>query len=251
MGKVIFNADDFGYSRGINYGIVDSFKHGILTSTTLMANMPGFEHAVELAKENPDLGIGVHLTLTTGEPVLKTHKTLITKDGRFRELSVYEADTIDVDFDEVYQEWKAQIQKVINAGIKPTHLDSHHHTHTFGGNQEVVKKLAREYDLPIRNNLELPDDIKKTTRFEVAFENCCSESSELRARKYLENLLEDLQRFESVEIMCHPGYLDEGVLLGSSLQAPRTSIARFLRESEFAQKIITMDGIELVNYSAI
>lgn len=50
MGKVIFNSDDFGYSYGVNYGIVDAYQRGILTSTTLMANMPGFEHAVKLKK---------------------------------------------------------------------------------------------------------------------------------------------------------------------------------------------------------
>ncbi len=58
MGKVIFNSDDFGYSYGVNYGILDAYQRGILTSTTLMANMPGFEHAVKLKKEVPGLGVG-------------------------------------------------------------------------------------------------------------------------------------------------------------------------------------------------
>ena len=61
MGKVIFNSDDFGYSHGVNYGIVDAYQRGILTSTTLMANMPGFEHAVKLKKELPDLGVWVFI----------------------------------------------------------------------------------------------------------------------------------------------------------------------------------------------
>ncbi len=51
MGKVIFNSDDFGYSHGVNYGIMDAYQRGILTSTTLMANMPGFEHAVKLRRK--------------------------------------------------------------------------------------------------------------------------------------------------------------------------------------------------------
>ncbi len=72
MGKVIFNSDDFGYSHGVNYGIMDAYQRGILTSTILMANMPGFEHAVKLRKEMPRLGVGVHLTLTCGKPLLKT-----------------------------------------------------------------------------------------------------------------------------------------------------------------------------------
>ena len=67
--KLIINADDFGYSNGVNYGIIDAFKNGILTSTTCLTNMPGFNHAIQLAKENPNLGIGIHLTLTCGKPL--------------------------------------------------------------------------------------------------------------------------------------------------------------------------------------
>ena len=64
MRKLINNADDFGYSHAINYGIIDSYLDGILTSTTLMPGMPGFQHAVALAKKNPCLGNGIHLTKT-------------------------------------------------------------------------------------------------------------------------------------------------------------------------------------------
>lgn len=87
MKKVIINADDFGYSRGINYGIIDSHRLGILTSTTIMAGMPGFDHAVQLAKENPKLGIGVHLTLTCGYPLLKDYQTIVDENGKFKHLS--------------------------------------------------------------------------------------------------------------------------------------------------------------------
>ncbi|HBM7099928.1 TPA: ChbG/HpnK family deacetylase, partial [Enterococcus faecium] len=119
MGKVIFNSDDFGYSHGVNYGIMDAYQRGILTSTTLMANMPGFEHAVKLRKEMPRLGVGVHLTLTCGKPLLKTVDTLI-ESGEFRSLSYYQH-PFNIDKDQLYQEWNAQIQKIYHAGIIPTH----------------------------------------------------------------------------------------------------------------------------------
>ena len=130
MKKVIINADDFGYSRGINYGIIDSHRLGILTSTTIMAGMPGFDHAVHLAKENPKLGIGVHLTLTCGYPLLKDYQTIVDENGKFKHLSFFTHDN-NYDFDEVYREWEAQIEKVLASEIKPSHLDSHHHTHSF------------------------------------------------------------------------------------------------------------------------
>ena len=61
--RLIINADDFGLSRGANYGIIDAYRNGVVRSTSIMAGMPGFDHAVELLKEYPDLGCGVHLTL--------------------------------------------------------------------------------------------------------------------------------------------------------------------------------------------
>ena len=81
--RLIINADDFGYSKGVNYGIIDAYKNGIVRSTTIMAGMPGFDHAVELAKENKELGVGVHLTLTSYKPVLDSHKTIVNEHGYF------------------------------------------------------------------------------------------------------------------------------------------------------------------------
>ena len=169
MGKVIFNSDDFGYSYGVNYGIVDAYQRGILTSTTLMANMPGFEHAVKLKKELPNLGVGVHLTLTCGKPLLKNVDSLMEGD-RFKHLSYYKQ-PFEVDGDQLYQEWNTQIQKVYRAGIIPTHLDSHHHTHTFGMNQEVVVALAKKYDLPVRGNFERKEEVRHTDYFEPYFDD--------------------------------------------------------------------------------
>lgn len=250
MGNVIFNADDFGYSRAINMGIIDAHNYGILTSTTLMANMPGFGHAVELFKENPNLGVGVHLTLTCGRPLLEGHKTIVKEDGSFRNLVFYERVNFVVDPEEVYAEWDAQIQKVIKAGIVPTHLDSHHHTHTFGINREIVIELARKYNLPVRNNLSLPDDIRHTSRFEMNFD-FVGRNSELRQEKYLENIIEDFKRFETTEVMCHPGYLDYVVLSTSSLTENRVKILNFLINSQFSRKLKENKDITLTTYNCL
>lgn len=250
MGNVIFNADDFGYSRAINMGIIDAHKHGILTSTTLMANTPGFEHAVELSKENPNLGIGVHLTLTHGRPLLEGHKTIVKEDGSFRNIAFYERTNFVVDPEEVYAEWDVQIQKVIKAGIVPTHLDSHHHAHTFGINREIVIELARKYNLPVRNNLSLPDDVRHTNRFEMNFD-FVGRNSELRQEKYLENLIEDFKRFETTEVMCHPGYLDYEVLSTSSLTENRVKILNFIINSQFSRKLKENKDITLATYNCL
>ncbi|MEG0327094.1 MAG: chitin disaccharide deacetylase [Erysipelothrix sp.] len=249
MGKVIFNADDFGYSRGMNYAIVDSHRLGILTSTTLMAGMPGFDHAVSLAKENPDLGIGVHLTLTCGYPLLKTHETIVDEDGMFKKLSYFEGDNL-YDIQEVYEEWDTQIKKVIDAGIKPTHLDSHHHVHSFPKQYEVIVELARKYNLPIRNNFEIPQDINHTSFFEPLFDHVGAEK-EARIQVYLNNLIDTIQKHDSVEVMCHPGYLDYEIFEGSTLLRNRVNVTEFLIQSDFSKRLKEMENIELVNYSKL
>ena len=84
--KLIINADDFGISRGANYGIIDAYKNGVVRSTSIMAGMPAFDHAIELLKSCDGLeglGCGVHLTLSANKPVLNTHKTIVDENGFF------------------------------------------------------------------------------------------------------------------------------------------------------------------------
>ena len=87
--KAIINADDFGLSPGVNRGIVSGFRDGVLTSTTMLVNLPHFEDAVNLARDNPDLPVGIHLSLLWGRPVSEPHRvpTLIERDGCFPDLS--------------------------------------------------------------------------------------------------------------------------------------------------------------------
>ena len=246
MGKVIFNSDDFGYSYGVNYGIVDAYQRGILTSTTLMANMPGFEHAVKLKKELPNLGVGVHLTLTCGKPLLKNVDSLMDVD-RFKHLSYYKQ-PFEVDGDQLYQEWNTQIQKVYRAGIIPTHLDSHHHTHTFGMNQEVVIALAKKYDLPVRGNFERKEEVRHTDYFEPYFDDVGETNVE---KRQIDRLISVLREERTIEIMCHTAYLDQDLLNGSSFVYPRINQVEFLIHSDFAQQVKRDSLIELATYKDI
>lgn len=121
-----------------------------MTSTTLMANMPGFEHAVKLRKEMPRLGVGVHLTLTCGKPLLKLSILLSKAESSDPYLII----SIHLTLTKINCIRNGMLRfKIYHAGIIPTHLDSHHHTHTLDENQEVVVTLAK-YDLPVRSNFE-------------------------------------------------------------------------------------------------
>lgn len=140
MKQLIINADDFGFTRDVNAGIVHAHREGVLTSTTLMANGDAFDDAVRLAHETPGLDIGCHLVLvqghalTNGRAFPETPKDVVKGllRGRF----------------DVEAELRAQIQKIVNAGIRPTHLDSHKHTHIMPSVFRTVVRLASEFAIP-------------------------------------------------------------------------------------------------------
>lgn len=246
MKKLIINADDFGYSRGVNLGIIDSFERGVLTSTTLMSNMPGFDHAIELANEHPDLGVGVHLTLTCGQPLLSESKSLMDEDGTFHKLKFYET-KFSIDQDELYKEWKAQIEKV-QAQLSPTHLDSHHHVNSIDGITEVFCQLAREYNLPVRNNFFVPDDLKTTQVFED-FDSIARNKSIWKHMDHT-RILQFLDKYHTVELMCHPAYVDALLLNNSSFNVDRTYTLKELTD-EFYLKFIKDNDILLSTYSSL
>lgn len=257
MTKVIFNADDFGYSNAVNYGIIDSHKYGILSSTTLMTNMPAVEHAVLLAKSVPTLGIGVHLTLTCGKPLKRKSSTLTDENGDFKKQSFYLKE-FKIDLDELYEEWDEQIKKFLSLGLKPTHLDSHHHSHTFGNNLEVAMDLARKYSLPLRNSKNMlcdHPDILHTEDFIDDFDLPAFAKeygwSDQKKNDFINEKYNDILKCDVVEVMCHPAYIDTPILTGSSFNIQRCSEVDLLTNSDFAKKIKESNDIEIITYNQI
>lgn len=152
MIKVIVNADDFGFCPSVNEGIVLAHREGILTSATLMANAPGFDQAVDLSRENPNLGIGVHLNIVRGRPLSDPARisSAVAPDGRFWG-SVYKIIrkhyARSIRLADVETEWRAQIEKALRAGIAVTHLDSEKHMHTFPPYFRIALKLAGDFNI--------------------------------------------------------------------------------------------------------
>ena len=152
MKKVIINADDFGICQGINEGIIYAHQRGIVTSTTLMANMPGFEQAVSLAKQNKDLGIGLHLNIVRGRPVSPANKvkSLINDENKFFSdvfLILKRLVLGLINLEEVELEFRAQIEKILEKGIKISHFDSEKHVHSFPSIFKIIIRLAKEYNI--------------------------------------------------------------------------------------------------------
>jgi hopanoid biosynthesis associated protein HpnK len=149
MKELILNADDFGLTRGVNDGIIRAYSDGVLTSTTLMAKGPAFDHAVECARANPKLGVGCHLVLVGGAPVAPPREipSLVDTNGRLP--SSLTAFAARVSFGAIHakdieRELRAQIGKIRGAGIEPTHLDTHKHTHAHPRVMEVLAQVAQD-----------------------------------------------------------------------------------------------------------
>lgn len=144
MRRLIVNADDFGYTAGVNRAIVEAHLNGVVTSSTLMANGAAFADAVRLASQVPRLGIGCHIVLTDGEPVLESAKLpSITNGSHFRDgMSAFAARAIAgaMNPDEICSEVTAQIRRIQSAGIEVSHVDTHKHTHLF---PKVLRPILR------------------------------------------------------------------------------------------------------------
>ncbi len=152
MRRLIVNGDDFGYTQGVNAGILRAFREGILTSTTLMAEGEAFEDAVRLARENPGLGVGCHLVLVDGRAVAPREAvlTLTDRDGRLpRTLGDLVSRLMigRLSQAEIESELRAQIGRICAAGIRPTHVDTHKHTHLHPRVMRAVVRVASEFGI--------------------------------------------------------------------------------------------------------
>jgi hopanoid biosynthesis associated protein HpnK len=152
MKKLIVNADDFGFTRGVNAGIVRAHEAGIVTSTTIMAGGAAFDHAAQLSAAYPLLGVGVHL-VTVGERPLSSPdniRTLVDADGRLPPTLTALAIKLTrgaINIEDLVREFRAQVERVIAAGINPTHLDSHKHSHTQPLIFEAMARVAKEFKI--------------------------------------------------------------------------------------------------------
>ena len=149
MKTLLVNADDFGFTRGVNSGIVEAHTRGILTATTLMANGAAFDDALVLARETPTLDIGCHLVLVGGESLVSRQEFPLTVRQLLQAVALKRIDP--------YVELKAQIDRIVQAGLRPVHMDTHKHTHLFPPILDAVARLSREFRIPwIRRPFDFP-----------------------------------------------------------------------------------------------
>lgn len=242
MCKMIINADDFGYCRAVNYGILDAHLQGVLTSATLLTNTPGFQHAAALAKEYPSLGVGLHLNISLGQP-LTNGRSLTGNNGAFMKLKDLPAFHHYLPA-EILDELEAQYQRFVAVmNKKPTHLDSH--LFTTDSNPvmaDAARALAEKYRLPLRNH-----DISGFVHVDFIQFRTYQEKPGL---SYVYDHLDDISARPYVELMSHPAYVDNYLLQSSSYNLQRLDELDFLVSSK-TREMLQKYSIELINYSQL
>jgi hopanoid biosynthesis associated protein HpnK len=158
---LIVNGDDFGLTPGVNAGIVHAHTRGLLTSASMFPNAPSTEDAVSIARAMPSLGVGCHLTLVDGVPLLAPSRVpTLAPGGVFRPTwgkFIVAAAAGRIALAEVERELEAQIDRLRSTGIALTHLDSHKHVHAYPPIFRIVARLARRFRLStIRIPYEAP-----------------------------------------------------------------------------------------------
>ncbi|WP_119066824.1 carbohydrate deacetylase [Aggregatilinea lenta] len=156
MKKLIVNADDFGLTAEISRGIVEGHLKGIITSTTVMINFPAADAGIRQAQADaPNLGLGLHLNLVEGAPVLPPDRvpSLVDANGQFYAFNAWPGVVEQFAPDEIEAEMRAQFDRFVSiAGHTPDHLDSHYHaTYLIPSALRTMLAMAAEHGLPMRN----------------------------------------------------------------------------------------------------
>lgn len=255
--KLIINADDFGYSSNVNRAIEKALKSGLISSTSILVNMPGFDEAVTMAKNESFIGrVGIHLNLFEGKPLTKEmQKCSLFCDengifhGKIDENGIYQGKKLGIfaplkiKSSIIFNELAAQIDKAINAGILPTHLDSHGQIHTNYFIGRIVIKLAKKYNITsIRINSNVYKRKRKISPIMVRLYNLRLKMHGIKCVNYLGNIptialaLNKLSGI--VEVIVHPGYRN-GILVD------------FEWDEEFTHLLAPFLDFEKINYAEL
>ncbi|AXF59545.1 chitin disaccharide deacetylase [Leclercia sp. W6] len=210
---LIVNADDFGLSKGQNYGIVEACRHGVVTSTTAMVNGEAIEHAAALSRDLPDLGVGMHFVLTLGMPL--TAMPGLTRDGLLGKWIWEMAEQGTLPLEEIARELDCQFNRFVDLfGREPTHIDSHHHVHMIPAIFPLVAEFARRKGVALRVDRQVDmlgdtgGDLPPTTDgFSSAFYG--DEISEALFLSVLDRSVQQGER--SLEVMAHPAFIDNTI----------------------------------------
>lgn len=269
---LIVNADDYGRTPGVSAGIRDAHLRGIVTTTTVLINLPGAADAVrQAAVETPHLGIGLHLNLTAGTPCATPDLVpdLIGPTGAFHTPDRLRRRLLSLDVSQVRTEWRAQLRALESTGIVIDHLDSHHHLAALAPDLwEICLELAMRSGCRVRAACPL-DEADQTLLGDAPPEAQAFARGQARPRQLstgvapspylftafydrgatLQGLLRLLDKLPQgvSEIMCHPGFSDAGLESVSSYARQRQTEYGILIDPRVREKI-GASGIQLATF---
>ncbi|WP_434641783.1 chitin disaccharide deacetylase [Klebsiella sp. I138] len=245
---LIVNADDFGLSKGQNYGIIEACKNGLVTSTTALVNGAAISHAAQLSRSVPELGVGMHFVLTLGEPL--SAMPGLTREGRLGKWIWQMAEEDSLPLDEIAHELECQYRRFIELfGCEPTHIDSHHHVHMIAQIYPVVAAFAREKGVAMRIDRQLAERDGLAQDAARSSDGFTSEfyGEAISEALFLHTLDASIQREESsLEVMCHPAFVDN-TIMGSAYCYPRLAELDVLT-SESLKYAVAERGYRLGTY---
>ena len=253
--KLIMNADDFGLTTEVNRAIIKCMEHGVVKATTLMVNQPGTADAINLIKQGKVCGdVGLHLTLTSGRPILPAHAVpdLVDEDGYFLSNPVLTKKKT-INLEQVYNELSAQHQHAIESGVKLSHLDCHH----FAATLPQVKPAYIDF----ANNVGLPS--RRADVFEPGQSDLHVPTPDALDITFYDNgatfvhlqtlLLQHKTDFPHgiLEVMCHPGsFNDASINAISSYTTQRCKETQILTSVELSNWLEKYD-IECIGFSQL
>jgi len=283
--RLIVNADDFGLTQGVNRAIVEAHTHGIVTSSTLMANGRAFDDAVQRATSATRLSVGCHVVLVDGLPVFDKKPAATTlsneefDDGRFYEtLNGFALRLLRsrINVDDIEAEAMAQIRKLQAAGVVVSHLDTHKHTHILPRVLRPLLRAARACGVPALRNPFGPVHLSVVASRPRLWKRFSQLTALNRLGKSFRKSVTtagmftpdgtvgivatgamDIPLFESIvkslpegtwELVCHPGYNDAELAgIRTRLRDSRAQELGLLTSPE-AREILARSGVQLVSY---
>ena len=251
MARIIINGDDFGMNESCSHAIAEAFGRGLITDTTAMSNGEYFDAAVRLAKERGFADrIGIHLNLTEGEPLtgdIRKFPDFVT-DGRFNKLAASLNRELAADeYEAVYAELSAQIERLRSAGIGITHADSHHYIHNLPCLLSVAVRACRDNGI---NKLRLKRDLSKMSAAERKSTADCNAG--LRSMGFITT--EHFGRPSDIcggdipdntELLVHPDFDRNGSLID------RRSMSGGYPVGEILPDLRSIHGTELISYAEL
>jgi len=268
------NADDFGLSAGVNRGILEAHWAGVVSSVSVLVNLPAWEDAApRLGAAAPALGVGLHLNLTVGKPLSPGGTLCDRRTGAFHRLTMLVGRALAgrIDPADVAAECAAQVARLREAGVAITHLDGHRHAHVLPGVWPAVVETARRQGVPVvrvpleplgvnpRNWPALVKKVALAAAWRVASRGAPAPRSADRffgislqgGAEFLPRLLALLDRLEpgTTELVVHPGYPDGDVAYWDRYVAPRAAELAALTAPVVRERIRRGD-FRLVHFGA-